>query len=66
MIVNRRMERVLKDYIGFRETLLHIALADLDVLEQIPFFVDLRDPHLACLDGIRDHGLEVELRFDQR
>ena len=66
MVGGRRVEGVFKNHIGFRKTRIHITLADFDVLEQIAFLVDLRDAFLTRLNWIRDDGLEVELRFDQR
>src|SRR3990172_1642103 len=67
MIVNRRMERVLQNHIRLSKALLHVTFANLDVLEQISLFMDLRDSPLRVtrLHWIRDHGLEVELRLDQ-
>ncbi len=65
MVGCRRVERMLKDHVRLGKALLHIALAHLDVLEQISFWMKLRLPLLTCLHWICDDRLEVELRLDQ-
>ncbi len=60
-----RVEGVLQDHIRLGKALLHVALADLDVLEQISLLVDLRDSLLPRLHGICDDRLWIKFRFDQ-
>ena len=65
MFGRRRVEGMFKNHVRFSETSIHVAFANLDVFEQVAFFMDLRDAVLPCLDRICDDRLELELGFDQ-
>ena len=65
MLVGWRVEGMLHNHLRLREAFFHLPFPDFDVLEQIPFFMDLWNALLSRLDRIREDRLEIELRFNQ-
>ncbi len=63
--MHRRVESMFQNHIRLGKTLLHIPFAHLDVLEQIPFFVQGGRPGLAGLDRVADDRQLLEFHLDQ-